>query len=112
MSASQRRKGAGAERELCALLSDTFGFIIKRKLGQARESGNDCDVAPYRIECKRRMRRGPIYDWLEQCEKDAGDKETPVVMQRADGEDWLVTMRFNDWAKIAREEVAACKKTP
>jgi len=105
MTAAQRRKGASGERELCALLSEAFGATIKRKLGQARESGNDCDVPPYRIECKRRMRRGPIYDWLEQCEKDAPLGEVPVVMQRADGEGWLVTMRFNDWAKIARGEL-------
>lgn len=106
MGAGQRRKGAAGERELCALLSESFGTVVKRKLGQAREAGNDVDLPPYRIECKRRMRVGNLYEWMAQCQVDAAAHEVPVVMLRADGKDWMVVMRFNDWAKIAREEIS------
>lgn len=106
MSASQRRKGAEGERSVCALLSDTFGTIVKRRLGQARDGQHDADLPPFRLEIKRRKRRGPIYDWVEQCETGAKAGEMPTVFLRADGEQWLVVMRFADWAKIAREEIA------
>ncbi|MEB3214605.1 MAG: hypothetical protein VKL39_24865, partial [Leptolyngbyaceae bacterium] len=35
MSASQRRKGAAAEREVSAILTDALGVAVKRKLGQS-----------------------------------------------------------------------------
>ena len=101
-----RTKGAGGERELCALLSDAFGEKICRKLGQARDAGNDIDLAPFRIECKRRARVGNLYEWLAQTIDRMRDDETPVVMVRADGQKWLAVMFLPDWIKLAREEIA------
>lgn len=106
MGAGQRRKGANGERELCALLSETFGTVVKRRLGQARDGQHDVDLPPYRIECKRRMRVGNLYEWMAQCQVDAAAHEVPVVMLRADGKGWLVVMEFAHWAKIAREEIS------
>lgn len=106
MSKSQRTKGAEGERSLCALLSSEFGLTIKRKLGQARDSGNDIDAPPFRIECKRRKRAKTLYDWMRQVEKDMSAGDTPVVALRADGEEWLVFMRLPDWCRIAREEIS------
>ena len=37
MGARERRRGAAAERELAAILSDWLGVAIKRNLGQSRE---------------------------------------------------------------------------
>ena len=48
-----RNKGAAAERELAALLTNELGFVVKRKLGQARDSGDDVQVGRFRIESKR-----------------------------------------------------------
>jgi hypothetical protein len=48
-----RNKGARGENELAKLLSDELGFVVKRKLGQARDGADDIEVGPYRIECKR-----------------------------------------------------------
>lgn len=119
MSKSQRNKGAGGERELCGILSDALGQVVKRKLGQARDSGHDIDLPPFRIEVKRRRRIGNLYDWMRQA--DGGnvveatfttDKTTikrsfaPVVALRGDDEDWLVVMTLDDWIKLAREEIA------
>lgn len=106
MSASQRRKGSAGEREVCALLRSEFGVVVSRELGQARDSGCDVRLAPFAIECKRRARIGGVYDWMRQAQIAARDDETPVVIARADGEQWLVVMRFVDWARLAREEIA------
>ena len=125
MSKSQRTKGAGGERELCGILSDALGQVVKRKLGQARDSGNDIDIAPFRIECKRRKHIGNLYEWLKQAEGDIDNPArvdglwydgttgrwyrriaTPVVALRADGNEWLVVMRLSDWIELAREEIA------
>ena len=112
MSKLSRTKGAGGERELCALLSDQFGQVVKRKLGQARDSGHDVDLPPYRIECKRRKRIANLYEWLQQATPMLIAQEpqfkltTPIVALRADGKDWLIVMRFADWCKLAREEIA------
>lgn len=117
MSKSQRTKGAGGERELCALLSDAFGEKITRRLGQARDRGHDIDLDPFLIECKRRARIGLLYEWMAQVAHSVaftkpakeGDKywpRCPVVMLRADGKDWLVVMKLPDWIKLAREEIA------
>jgi hypothetical protein len=105
MSASQRRKGAGGEREVCALLHGEFGIVAARELGQARDSGCDIRVRPFAIEVKRRSLSG-LHGWMRQAQIAARDDETPVVMVRADGEQWLVIMRFEDWARLAREEIA------
>ena len=41
MTAMQRRKGASAERELFALLSDLLGCVVRRNVGQSRAGGAD-----------------------------------------------------------------------
>lgn len=86
MSKSQRTKGAGFEREVCALLSDQLGTVVKRNLAQTRggaTEGSDITIGKFSIECKRRARIS-FYEWLDQAQRDAGDK-IPVVVARADG---------------------------
>jgi len=108
MSKLSRTKGAGGERELCALLSDAFGQVVKRKLGQARDSGHDIDLPPFRIEVKRRKRIANLYQWVDQADSQPGPElsEMPVVALRADGKPWLVVMYMDDWIKLAREEIS------
>jgi predicted transcriptional regulator len=120
VSAAQRRKGAGGERELCSRLADALGRIVKRKLGQARDSGHDIDLPPFQIECKRRKRIAGLYEWMEQASfgrlttaQEIGPGvpgpifPKPVVMLRADDREWLVVMRLPDWITLAREEIAS-----
>lgn len=106
MSKSQRTKGAAGEREVCALLRDHFGVEVSRKLGQARDSGEDISLPPFRIEVKRRDGGIAALRWLEQAESGAKVGEVPTVVLREDRGAWAVLMRFDDWAKLAREEVA------
>ena len=43
-----RNKGARGENELAAMLTDHLGFIVKRKLGQARDGADDIEIGKYR----------------------------------------------------------------
>lgn len=104
MSAKSVTKGKTAERELCGVLSERFGFEIKRTLGQERDGGHDVNLPPFRIECKRRSRVGKLYDWIGQA-AFGKSRAIPVVMVRGDLEDWLVVMRLDDWVGIARTDI-------
>ena len=99
-----RQRGQEGEREVCALLSAEFGFVVRRRLGQERDSGHDVTLPGFRLECKRRKRIAGLYDWIRQAD-DATCP--PVVLARADGREWLVVMRLSDWCRLAREEIAA-----
>lgn len=86
MSASQRRKGADFEREICTLLTDALGTVVKRNLAQTRggaTEGSDITIGPFSIECKRRASIA-VYEWLDQAQRDANGK-LPIVVARADG---------------------------
>ena len=99
-----RQRGQEGEREVCALLSAEFGFVVRRRLGQERDSGHDVALPGFAVEVKRRRRIAGLYQWLAQADCGAG---SPLLLMRADGQEWLVTMRFSDWRRLAREEIAA-----
>lgn len=105
---NNRRRGQSGERELCMLLRAEFGIATKRNLGQERDSGTDVHIGPFRIEVKRRKRIAGLYEWLGQAIEVAAEVgEYPALAVRADGQQWLVVMTFEDWATLAREEIAA-----
>ena len=105
MGKSQRLKGANGEREVAAILSEYLDIDIRRKLGQARDSGNDIDLGPFTVEVKRRKRIGGLYEWLTQT-----PAQTPVLMLRADGKQWLVTLYLTDFIRLAREEIVEANR--
>lgn len=105
MGASQRRKGATAERELAALLTDALGIAVKRNLGQARDSGDDITVGRYRIEAKNHARLS-VPEWLRQAEASctrAGD--VPIVAFRQPGGRWYVVTAIEDWVPLVRDDI-------
>lgn len=105
MGAMQRRKGASAERELAALLTDSLGITVKRKLGAARDGGDDIQVARYRIEAKNHARLA-IPQWLRQAEASCTEPgDVPIVAFRQVGGQWYVVMAVEDWIPLIREEV-------
>lgn len=96
MGAKERNRGSAFEREVCQRLSAKFGYPVKRKLGQARDSGNDIDAGPLRIECKRR-RAIAVYAWLDQIlNQEADPDRLPVVVARADGRRSIAILDFED----------------
>lgn len=102
MGKMQRNKGAQFEREIALDLSGRFLRQIKRKLGQAREGGNDIDLPPFKIECKRYAGIG-VYKWLEQCVAACGTYDIPVVIARADHKDPIAIIRYTDFKVLAGE---------
>ena len=107
MGKSQRTKGAAGERELCHILSTELGAAVHRNLSQSRDGGCDISVGGYRVEVKRRARIGSLYEWMNQAEASCSAGNLPVVVCRADGKGWLAVVPFEDWMRLAREEVAA-----
>jgi len=77
----RRQKGARGENELAQLLTDQLGFVVKRKLGQARDGGDDIQVGKYKIEVKRHERLS-VMDWVRQVEATCGVGEVPIVVFR------------------------------
>jgi Holliday junction resolvase len=101
---SARNKGAAGERELAALLSDELGVVVKRKLGQARDGGDDIQVGRFRIEVKRRERL-QVVEWCKQVEACSGPSEVPVLAFRRNGEPWRVVLRVEDFITMLRGEL-------
>jgi hypothetical protein len=85
---SARNKGAAAEREFFALLNKFLPerLRIQRKLGQARDGGDDGDAAGVSIEVKRQERL-MLAKWLEQAKDSAGDNY-PAVVFRQNNKQW------------------------
>ena len=99
-----RNKGAAGEREFAALLSDQLGQVVKRKLGQARDGGDDIQVGRFRIEVKRRERL-QVVEWCEQVEACADAAEVPVLAFRRNGEPWRVVLRLDDFIPMLRDQL-------
>ena len=84
---ASRDKGARGEREFAELLTNELGQVVKRKLGQARDGGDDIQVGRYRIEVKRREKLA-VEAWCKQVEAACEPSEVPVVAFRRNGEPW------------------------
>ena len=100
-----RDKGARGEREFAQLLSDELGTVVKRKLGQARDSGDDIQVEHFRIEVKY-CERLQIPAWCAQVEAACeGLNEVPVVAFRRNGEPWRVVVPARWFIRALREDI-------
>lgn len=93
-----KQRGAQFENEIAETLSKFLGVVVKRKLGQARDGGDDLQAGPLRIEAKRRRDIGWINDALAQvdiaCQNDHG-RTFPMVVTREDKGVAHVVMRFD-----------------
>ena len=99
-----RNKGAAGERELAGILTDELGFEVKRKLGQARDGGDDIQVGKYRIEVKRREALR-LDDWCEQIEACCDPREVPIVAYRRNGQPWRAVVPMAWLIKQIREDI-------
>jgi hypothetical protein len=103
MGRMSRTKGAAGEREFAALLSEALGKDIKRKLGAARDGGDDIVVEPFSFEVKRRETLS-IEDWLAQAIENAAASSTayiPVVAYRKNGnKEWRVVLEFKHFIPL------------
>lgn len=99
-----RNKGAAGERELAKILADELGVEVKRKLGQARDGGDDIQIGKFHLEVKRREALR-LDDWCEQVESAAPAGEWPVVVYRRNGQPWRAVVPLALLIKAIREEL-------
>ncbi len=108
MGKSQRTKGAVFEREVARFFSERLGCDFKRNIGQARDGGNDIDVGPLVIECKRRKSLKTIEGWLDQADRAAMARSlahVPVVVARSDDNSAFVILSLDDFYILAAPEI-------
>ena len=97
MAKLSRDKGKRGERELAKILRE-HGIDARRGQQFCGKNG-DADVIGIpgvHIECKR-VERLNIHDAMKQSIHDARPGELPIVAHRKNKEQWLVTMRLEDW---------------
>lgn len=88
VGASQRTKGAAAERELAKLLGVHLDCDIKRNLNQVRDAGHDLDGLPFALEVKRQevLR---VRDWWQQAvEQGKACGKPPALAYRQSRRPW------------------------
>ncbi len=100
-----RNKGAQFERDIANDLTEFLQRNITRKLGQARDSGNDIDIPPFRLELKRYKSIG-VYGWLKQCVAACAPGDIPVVIARADEQKAIAILFYEDFKQLLKGRVA------
>lgn len=106
MGKAQRTKGAAYECEVAKLFTTYFApHSFERNIGQTRDGGNDIDVGPLVVECKRRKSLATLTGWMRQAKAAAarrmGNPSIPVVVMRADGGENLVLVRLPDFLRMS-----------
>ena len=97
MSASQRRKGAQAEREVLKLLGEELGQMLHRNLTQTREGGADClCVKGFALEIKRQEALSRPAWWRQACEQASRVQAEPMLLYRRSREAWTAWIHTRD----------------
>ena len=105
MTKMQRNKGAQFEREVADSVSDWLGIDCKRKLGAARDGGDDIQVGPFRIECKRHETT-KVWEWYEQARSNSkAGEEIPVVVFRRSRSEAMALVSFADFMRLMRDHL-------
>ena len=97
---NSKNKGKRFER-LVAGLFKSIGYDARRGQQYCGANG-DADVVGVpglHIECKH-VERLNLYDAIAQSKHDARQNELPVVIHKKNNCNVLVTMEFDDWAKL------------
>ena len=91
MSAMQRTKGAGGEREIAMIVRDLTGWDVRRRVRQ-HEGDSDLEGVPgWSVEVKRHRAasRGDIAAWWRQTVTQAEQAAAlPVLFFRVDRDAW------------------------
>lgn len=106
-SVNSRNKGAQFERDIIRELKDSLGVNCKRNLEQWRSGGDDIDLPPYSIECKRRATIATYEWWQQACDSAERAKRIPILIMKADRKETLVVMDLQEFMRLIREEVAS-----
>ncbi len=98
MSASQRTKGAVAEREVIHILhAHGWGFAERTSNGRAQHGRNDIAHGPEgcAIEVKRQEKLN-VPAALDQLVRDSDPRDTPILVHRPSRHPWYATLPLED----------------
>lgn len=104
MGKAEREKGKRGERMLVRFLRD-LGYECRRTSQYCGKTGDASDVVGLpglHIECKF-VENLNVRKALAQAIHDAVNGLIPVVFHKKSNEEWLVTMRAEDFMEIHRE---------
>ena len=110
---NSRQKGARGERMAAAAWAQAIGLDPGQcRRGQQFAGGTDSPdvvqpIATIHLEVKNTERGNP-YVWMAQAVRDSGGK-IPLVLHKRNRQDWLVIVRLDDVAGLAKEIGAAAK---
>ena len=100
---NSKAKGGRGERELAAKLHE-YGFDTHR--GQQFKGGVDSPdvygLPGVHIECKR-VEKLNISNSMSQAVRDAAGQKIPAVFHRRNREEWLVTMKLDNWMELYKK---------
>ena len=103
-----REKGKRGEREVAQRFKDA-GFKDARRAvqynGRPGTAADVIGVPRLHIEVKR-VEREAVRKWIAQAIRDAeagGEGKIPVVCHRKSGDEWLVTLRLEDFLDMYKE---------
>ncbi|NLF18997.1 MAG: hypothetical protein GX595_17340 [Lentisphaerae bacterium] len=107
MGLRSRRKGQRGEREAAEALA-AIGVAARRTGQTCGTDAPDVETAlpGVHVEVKR-CERLNLSQALGQATRDAGPCRTPIVVHRANGKPWMVTLRLSDLPRLARAVVEA-----
>ena len=102
LSVNSRQKGKRGELALAKRLRE-YGYEARRgvQYNGADGSADVIGLDGIHIECKR-VERLNLRDAMLQSVHDAKEGEIPTVMHKRNNDDWLVTMRLDDWIEFYR----------
>jgi Holliday junction resolvase len=101
---NSKQKGARGERELAKVLRE-HGYETRRTQQYCGGTDESADIVglPYiHVECKR-VEKLNIWEAYQQAWEDAKNNNTPAVFHRKNGQEWLVTMRLDQWMELYKE---------
>lgn len=102
MGKAQRAKGRCGEQEVARLLRPIFPFV-ERAWEAAAGKGYDLEnTGDYRFQVKRYAKN---YESVRTLDTVPGP--IPVLVQRIDGKDWLVTITMSHFLKLITTEAQA-----
>ena len=107
---NSRNKGKRGELALSHKLNE-MGFKTRRGQQYSGIGGEDVvGIDGVHIECKYTANgHGMLYEWMAQAVRDSKDK-IPLVMhkkvsEKSRGNEWLVTMRLEDFKTLFNDEI-------
>jgi hypothetical protein len=96
LKAKPRSKGNRAEREVIDILR-AHGYQARRNFQSGGQGGGDILGGPdgFHLEVKHRETT-KIWDWITQAEDERRATQTPLVIFRRNGAQWMCCLPFED----------------